>query len=162
MRNVKLHLVILSAFLLSACSVFTPKKATNEELILGSWNCSQEIKNLDVGGFMKFEIVDVYMDDGTVSSSGSIKLRLNSNVPVVDYSKSAKGTWSITNDKITYVTNEEKVVNISHPELDKVFNLQEELKGNEPLTTNITTLNNSQMILNEEAGGDNGIYKCTR
>lgn len=156
----KLHFVILSAFLISACSMVTLNNVTNDEKILGSWSCSQEVYFHERGGYLKFKTVDVYTRDGFSNDAGIIKLKLYPDSPVMEYSIVRKGIWRISNNDLTSQVIERKVVSVSHPEFDKKFNLQEKLNNNEELTSTMATLNRLQLNLVDEEG--NEFYKCTR
>ncbi len=157
----KIALLPLSAFLLysvTACASQNIEPPSLKKGLLGSWDCSLSIEDNDLK--MTIESEDTYVRNGRSNSFGSLKAKFAANLPEIEYSVAGTATWEILDGFLVSTLTDIKIVNLSHPEFDEIFNLQEMFPTNVSDSSEIIELTKTKLTLKSESDGH--IYMCGR
>ncbi|MEG3759939.1 hypothetical protein V5096_18530 [Pseudoalteromonas carrageenovora] len=158
----KIHKIILVASLVISTSGFAsnrvPETPNIDEKIYGSWNCQNSHEAN--GSKIILETEDTYVRNGRSNSFGIMKAKLAPELPEIEYSIAGSATWNIDDGYLVTTLDDIKVVNLSHPELDKVINLQDFLPKNLSESSKILELSTTKLSLKSESDGT--VYHCTK
>ncbi|MDN3391937.1 hypothetical protein [Pseudoalteromonas sp. APC 3691] len=158
----KIHKIILVASLAISTSVFAgngaPEPSNIDEQIYGSWNC--QYSHEENGSKISFETEETYVRNGRSNSFGIMKAKFAPELPEIEYSLAGSATWNIDNGYLVTTLDDIKVVNLSHPELDKIINLQDMFPKNLSESSKILELSTSKLSLKSESDGT--VYHCTK
>ena len=153
------HLNYLTlSFLIASSSVCASNMETEIEqskMLYGTWNCKVEVEKDD--DQISFDIDTTYIRNGKSNSFGSMKLNLP-ELPELKYSYADSGSWEIKDGYLISTTAEVKLVNVSHPVLDNVLNLEKLFPQNISESSQILKLSNTELSLKDESDGE--IYHC--
>ncbi|MGF2735371.1 hypothetical protein [Marinobacter sp. DUT-1] len=116
-----------SAILLSGCASQPATEMSRDEVLSsrlpGTWECSLIEKSPD--GNLSIESTDQYLPTGAANSFGSMTIS-GGELPVeLKFAFSVAGTWEIMDEKLIVTSQDMKIKNVSHPEMDSFFNLEE-------------------------------------
>ena len=157
----KILFLPISAFLLYSATASANQNIEPSILktnLLGSWNCLTSLEEDDFS--MIIETEDTYVRNGRSNSFGTLKAKFAEELPEIEYSIGATGTWEILDGYLVDTLTDIKVVNISHPEFDSVFNLQDFFPTNISFSSEVIELTKSKLTLKSES--DESIYECER
>lgn len=129
-----------------------------KKALYGSWNCGIDVEE----GATRMSIAseDTFIRNGRSNSFGTMKLKISAELPEIEYSIAASSTWEIIDGFLVSTLTDVKVINISHPEFDKVINLQDMFPKNISESAEIVELSQSKLILKSETDGS--VYRCDR
>jgi hypothetical protein len=127
------------------------------ESLYGNWNCKLAVEDKEI----KVQIdVDVnYVRNGHSNAFGTMTIQAP-ELPELEYSIATSSNWEFKNGYLIETTNELKIVNVSHPEIDDVFNLESLFPQNISESSEILVLNDSMLTLKSEMDGS--VYSCSR
>lgn len=157
----KIAFLPLSAFLLysvTACASQNIEPSSLKKGLLGSWDCSFSIK--ENGSSMTIESEDTYVRNGRSNSFGILKAKFAEDLPEIEYSMAGTATWEILDGFLVSTLTDIKIVNLSHPEFDEIFNLQEMFPTDISDSSEVIELTKSKLTLKSES--DASIYECGR
>mgnify|MGYP000035269514 CR=1 FL=1 len=157
----KILFLPISAFLLysvTACANQDIETSTLKTNLLGSWNCLTSYEEDDFS--MIIETEDTYVRNGRSNSFGTLKAKFTEELPEIEYSIAATGTWEIIDGYLVDTLTDIKVVNLTHPEFDSIFNLQDLFPTNISFSSEVIELTKSKLTLKSES--DDSIYECER
>jgi len=144
--------------ILGGCASGTPSNKYYNNQIYGMWDC--EYTSEEDGTTINAKSSDVYVRNGKVNSFGNLNVQFAPGSETVEYSVSMSGSWKIQNGYLITESSETKIVNISHPELDEIFNLNDFLPQNISDSSKILKITRNEMSLKSETDGS--IYNCVR
>lgn len=149
----------LSLFtVIAGCSSEPSQHYVYHQNILGSWDCNYSFKEDDFAA--SISSTDTYVRNGASNSFGIMKIRYTSESPEIEYSIASTDTWKIQGKYLIQTMTDVKIVNVSHPEIDDVFNLQEMFPTNISESSEILKLTATELILDSESGL--GLYTCSK
>lgn len=158
----KFNKIVLVVTLAISTSVYAnndvPKPSSVDEQIYGSWNCQY---NHEENGFkISIESEETYVRNGRSNTFGIMKAKFAPELPEIEYSLAGSATWDINGDYLVTTLDDMKIVNLSHPELDKIMNLQDMFPKNLSESSKILELSTSKLSLKSESDGT--VYHCTK
>lgn len=157
----KIALLTFTTLLLSStasCATQSIEQSTLKKGLLGNWNCSLNIE--ENGLMMSMKVEDSYIRNGRSNSFGDLEVQFSPEHPVISYSIAGTSTWDLIDGFLVSTSTDIKIVNLTHPEFDEVFNLQEMFPTNVSDSSEIIHLSKNKLTLKSE--GDNIIYQCQR
>lgn len=129
-----------------------------KEKLFGSWNC-EESADVD-GGKMHVSIETTYVRNGRTHAYGSLTVDIPAEGVKLEYIYSESGTWELDKNFLVSSTTEIKLVNISHPGLDDVFNLGNTFPQNISESAEVLGVTDKVLVLKSESSGE--IQTCTK
>jgi hypothetical protein len=141
----------------SACANNVIAETDKNHLLYGTWNCKATLEG--DGGKVSLDIDTTYVRNGKLNSFGTLQLNYP-EIPEIQYSYADSGSWEINDGYLISTTSEVKLVNISHPELDKVLNLEDMFPQNISESSQILKLTKTELSLKDESDGE--IYNCSK
>ncbi len=149
----------LSLFtVIAGCSSEPSQHYVYNQNILGPWECNYSSKEDDFA--ISLNSTDTYIRNGNSNSFGFMKIRYTNDTPEVEYSIAGTATWKIQGKYLIQTMTDVKIVNISHPGLDELFNLQEMFPTNISESSEILKLTATELVLDSESGA--GLYTCSK
>lgn len=129
----------------------------SKEQFYGTWNCV--VVDESVEGKIVIDLDVSYAPNSQMNSSGSTTLFI-AGLPEIKYSIAFKGVWEYQDGYLIETSNEVKIVNISHPELDELLNPEGLFPESLSESTEVIMLTESSLTLKSE--GDNVTYSCDK
>lgn len=157
----KITLLPLLVFLLysvTACASQNSEPSLLKKDLLGSWDCSFSFE--ENGSSITIESEDTYVRNGPSNSFGTLKVKFAEDLPEINYSMAGTATWEILDGFLVSTLTYFKIVNLSHPEFDEIFNLQEMFPTNISDSSEIIELTKSKLTLKSESSAQ--VYACVR
>lgn len=142
----------------SACANETLATADMNKKLIGSWNC--QYNGVENGSQISIRTEDTYTLNGRSKSSGFIKVRLAPEAPEMVYSLAGNANWKVSQGFLLTTITDLKIVNVSHPEFDRIMNLQAMIPENRSDTSRILELTASRLSLKIASVGR--IYNCNK
>lgn len=109
---------------------------------------------------MIVESEETYVRNGRSNSMGSMRVKFAQEFPEVTYSIAGSSSWEVQNGYLITTVEDVKIVNLSHPELDKLINLTEMLPKNISESQEVVELSDTKLTLKSESNG--ALYQCQR
>jgi hypothetical protein len=158
MKYFKFTLLMILSLPWLVYSANNPAIIDENILFKGTWNCSYEIKK----DGMELSIIteDNYVRNGRSNSFGTLMIKLAPDIPKMEYFIAGSALWEIKNKYLITTLQDISIKNLSHPEFDEEFNLENMIPKNISESSEIIELSNSKLSLKSEADGV--IYSCTR
>tara|TARA_R110001583_G_scaffold22377_7_gene84012 strand:+ start:10254 stop:10748 length:495 start_codon:yes stop_codon:yes gene_type:complete len=152
--------LIMSGSVLASGSVLTKDtKNINQTNLYGSWNCKGAMQHKQLKMGVKFDYNIHFKKDFKSTGEGLVSFTIP-NFSALDYQLSDNSTWKIDNDEIIYASNDLKLINVSHPELAKIINLEKLMPETINESSKILLLTKTKLEV--QAKVDNKIYSCTK
>lgn len=129
-----------------------------DQRLLGTWNCAYAVQEQDVS--VTSETREIYASDGRIDSSGTMRVRMSPEMPEISYSLAATGHWEMADDALVVTASEVRIVNLSHPEFDRLLDLQEMMPEGISESMAIVELSAADLILRSETDGR--LYNCRK
>jgi hypothetical protein len=105
------------------------------------------------------DYVVTYIRNGKSNGFGLLKLKLP-ELPEMEYSFADSSNWELNNGYLVESTIEIKLVNVSHPDVEDVWDLENMLPQNISESSEVLVLNNSLLKVKSESDGT--IYSCNK
>ncbi|PNH81247.1 hypothetical protein [Vibrio diazotrophicus] len=141
---------------------FAASPYTDSEInarINGKWNCSYEQSESN-GFHMSVDSEETFVRNGRSNSMGSMRVKFVQEFPEVTYSIVGSSTWEVQNGYLITTLEDIKFVNLSHPELDKLINLNDMFPKNISDSEEVVELSDTRLLLKSESDGT--LYQCQR
>lgn len=126
--------------------------------LVGTWNC--EIRDIAEESTVIIEGESSYFSNGRSNDFGTILIEYPKENITLEYYYSATGTWEIKNKKLFEITEDMKIKNISHPYMDKSFDLTDMFPKNMSDSSTIVSLSKSSVALKSHTDGK--VYTCSK
>ncbi len=133
------------------------KNSSPETKIYGLWNCKLTSEEEDIKVSMDVDIS--YTRNGKSNGFGTLTLQAP-DFPKMEYSIASSSNWEYQNGYLIETTTEINLLNVSHPELDGIFNLGDFFPQNISESSEILVLDDSTLTLKSESYGT--IYSCEK
>ena len=144
---------------LSMASFAAETASINKTDLYGDWNCQYE--GQDAKTKMKVKIDYNVNFERTGKSKGFASLFFNvANLPELEYSLKDNSAWEVKGSKLIITSTDITSVNVSHPELDKFFNLKQLIPTTINESSTIVTLTKNNLKVKSDATGH--IYSCNK
>lgn len=151
MKHLKALLPIASIFMITGCSISSNvDNSSPQSKLYGLWHCSSSLEEDEVKFIMDYEVY--YVRNGKSNSYGTLILKAL-DFPEIEYSVMTSANWEYKNGYLIETSTEIKLVNISHPGFDEVFNLESVLPQNINESSEVLVLNNTLLTLKSEIDG---------
>lgn len=147
--------------LLTAVSAYANESLAFSDIhknLIGSWNC--HYNGVENGSKIAIKTQDTYTQNGRSNSSGFLKVKLSPDAPEMVYSLAGSANWKISEGFLLTTITDLKLVNISHPEFDRIMNLQALLPKNRSDTSRILELSASRLSLKITSVSQ--VYNCSK
>jgi hypothetical protein len=158
MKHLKALPLIASLIITTGCS--TSGNVDNhspETLLYGLWNCSLTLNEEGVEISMDYEVN--YVRNGKSNSFGTLIFKAGHALEM-EYSLATSTNWEYQSGYLIETSTEIKLVNLSHPEFDEVFNLERLFPQNVSESSEVLVLNNNLLTLKSESDGT--VYSCNK
>lgn len=152
-----LYSVVL-LLLVGGCASSTPSNNYYNNRIYGMWDCEYSI--VENGITISAKSSETYIRNGKTNSFGTLNVQFTPDSETIEYSVSMSGSWKIRNGYLITESTESKIVNMSHPELDEIFNLNDFIPQNLSESAKILKITKNKMSLMSETDGS--VYHCSR
>lgn len=154
-----INILILFTFVLSISTSVEAKNsiAFDKENLHGNWSCKHRID--DANTKMKIDYEINYLPEGASNGNGILLIKMP-NFPEMEYGLSNNSTWEIKDRSLILSSKSFKLVNKSHPELDKILNLESLFPQNIRESSTILELTKSQLIAQSDSYG--GVFTCSK
>lgn len=152
-----LPLTITTVFLSGCANAWNTPASINEADLYGSWNCKISDEEDGVKISMDYDVS--YIRNGKSNGFGVLKFKAP-DVPEMEYSFADSSDWELKGGYLIETSTEIKLVNVSHPEFDKVFNLESLFPQNVSESSKVLVLNENILRLKSETDGME--YSCNR
>ncbi len=149
---------LILTFLIASSSARANNSETEidkSKLFCGTWNCKVVIE--EDAGKVSYEVDSTYIRNGKFNSLGTMKINYP-ELPELEYLYADSGSWEIKDGYLISTTAEIKLVNVSHPELDNIMNLEKIFPQNISESAQILKLSKTELSLKDESDGE--IYHC--
>ena len=133
------------------------KDFPTQEKLYGTWNCKVSIKESDANISMDFNVN--YVRNGKSNSFGIMTIS-SPEIQGLEYSVASSGTWEYQDRYLIESLSEVKIINISHPGLDEIFNLEDMFPQNISESSEVVLLTESSLHIKPE--GQEEVYACER
>jgi hypothetical protein len=150
-------LIITGSVFAKETQVIKASKNINVAYLYGSWNCKGALQHKQLKMGVKFDYNILFTKDFKSTGQGIVSFTIP-NFTDLDYQLTDNSTWEINNEDIIYTSNDLKLLNISHPEFEKIINLEKLVPKNINESSKIIKLTKS--TLSVQAKVDNKIYSC--
>jgi hypothetical protein len=158
MKHLKALSLITSIIITTGCSTSNNVNSYSPQTQLyGLWHCDLSIDEEGVKVVMDYEVN--YVRNGKSNGFGTIIFKAP-GLPEMEYSMAGSSNWGYQNGYLIETTTEIKLVNLSHPEFDEVFNLESMFPQNISESSEILVLNNTLLTLKSESDGT--VYSCDK
>lgn len=158
MKYLRVLPLITSIIITTGCSTSsTVSNYSRMDQLYGTWNCKLSMEEEGVKVAMDYDVS--YVRNGKSNGFGTIIFKAP-ELPEMEYSIAASSNWEYKSGYLIETTTEIKLVNISHPEFDEVFNLESMFPQNISESSEILVLNNSELKLKSESDGM--VYSCDK
>lgn len=156
-----INIVTLLTLAISSSSVAASPLSDSdlEQKLNGSWNCTYEQSESN-GFHMRIESEETYVRNGRSNSMASMKIKFAEEFPEVTYAITGSSSWEVSNGYLITTLEDAKFTNLTHPDLDKVFNLNEMFPKNISNSEEIIELSDTKLTLKSESNGH--ISSCQR
>lgn len=157
MKLFKFAPIVAVLLCVSASMADVTKQEINPEKLLGTWRCDVTVEEGDI----KINIIsdDIYIRNGKSNSFGTMTFQ-SKDTPAITYSVVANGTWEINRNFLISTYTNLKFVNLTHPELDKIINLQDFFPENVSDSAEIIELSDNILSVKSESNGQR--IHCTK
>ncbi|QYJ93656.1 hypothetical protein [Shewanella spartinae] len=152
-----LPLTMTTVFLSGCANATNTQASINEADLYGNWNCKISSEENSVKISMDYDVS--YIRNGKSNGIGILKFKVP-DLPEMEYSFAGSSDWELKGGYLIETSTEIKLVNISHPEFDKEFNLESLFPQNISESSKILVLNRKLLKLKSETDGTE--YSCTR
>jgi len=150
--------LVVSVILISGCASLNHAQDSKlEEKLFGKWNCKLDLDVENVK--MSFDYDVRYIRNGKSNGFGTLKLNIP-DWPEMEYSISDSSNWELKDGYLIEMTEEIKLVNLSHPEFDEVLNLESMFPQNISESSKILVLNDSLLKVKSETEGT--VMSCNK
>jgi hypothetical protein len=152
---------ILPLFTL-ACSMSSfaaSQKSFDESHLYGNWNCKHEIDDITTKMRVKIDYNVTVLRSGKSSGIGTLLFRLP-NFPELEYRVVDNSTWQLTGNQLHLTSTDIKSMSMSHPEIDKIFNLKQLIPQKISESSTILALTKNRLDLKSDTYGGN--YTCNK
>lgn len=122
------------------------QETINKSDLYGSWNCKHQIEDANTNINVKIDYNVNFKAAGKSSGIGSLLFTVQ-NFPELEYHLSDVSTWDITGNTLILSSTQIKSVNVSHPELDKLLNLNKLIPNKVDESAEILTLTKNRLMV---------------
>jgi hypothetical protein len=150
-------LVMTNSVFASEMQVAKGSKHVNQSYLYGTWNCKGAMQHKQLKMGVKFDYNINFTNNFKATGQGLVSFTIP-NFTDLDYKLTDNSTWKLHNDEIIYSSNDLKLVNISHPEFEKIINLEKLVPQTISESSKIIELTKSTLSVRAKA--DNKIYNC--
>ena len=158
MKYLRVLPILTGIIIATGCSTSsTVSNYSRLDQLYGSWNCKLSMEEAGVRVAMNYDVN--YVRNGKANGFGTIIFKAP-ELPEMEYSMAGSSHWEYENGYLIETTTEIKLVNVSHPEFDEVFNLESMFPQNISESSEILVLNNSVLKLKSESDGT--VYSCDK
>ena len=157
MKTLKILTLVYLTSSLIACA-YNPSPVEYEQKLLGTWTC--QTKTEKNGSLISVNIEETYVRNGRANIVGIIKFKRDKDTPEIEYAYAGTSTWEIDGNYLIETVTDFKFTNISHPEFDDVFNLNDMTPKNISDSQEIIEFAGSKLTLKSESYGY--IYSCVK
>ncbi|WED23529.1 hypothetical protein L3Q72_20015 [Vibrio sp. JC009] len=166
MKSYYLYCLVPAIALTGCATEEHPQAAEDQPLtytqaMIGTWKCEVGL-TLSKKIHMHIKTEDSYIRNGRMNSYGLLTLTnpLSSSLPAIEYSVSSAGSWEFMDKFLVVNTDEMKIVNISHPGVIGVPDLQELFATNTSESAEVIDFLYDKITLKSET--TNVQYDCYR
>lgn len=160
MKKIK-YLPLIAALITSTACASSSSASNNfsRSQFFGGWNCS--FSNKEDGVLVSIDLNVNYIRNGSSNSFGTMTFKPQEQSEMeVEYSISSSGNWEYQDGYLIETVKEMKIVNLSHPELDEILNLENILPQNISESSEVLLLNGTTLKLKSESNGE--IISCNK
>ncbi|WP_427982227.1 hypothetical protein [Agarivorans sp.] len=129
----------------------------NQADLYGSWHCKTSLEENGVKIFVDMDAN--YIRNGKSNGFGFFVIRFPDGLEV-KYSVTGSGVWQLKNGYLIETSEEIKVVNLSHPRLDKILDMESLFPQNVSESSKVLQLNKSFLKVKSETNGT--VIGCKR
>ena len=147
--------IAVLAISITACK--EESKPKTNDMLYGNWNCQESSEDENLKLSMDYDVN--FVRNGTSNAFGILKLKLP-ETPELEYSYADSSKWEVIDGYLITMSTEVKIINVSHPGIDDVFNLGELFPQNISDSSKILKLNETELSLQGESDGE--IYTCSK
>lgn len=153
MRPLKLIPVLFSATIIAGCAS-TPTDPTyrNQQNILGTWNCTSEVTDVENGVRTTANFESSYVRSGISNSVGNLTIEIK-GFPALNYAVTTSATWEIQRNLLIETTNDVKLKSLNHPNIAEQLDIEEMIPKNIGESYNILYLGSSLLRIKSELDG---------
>ncbi|WP_295720348.1 hypothetical protein [uncultured Halovibrio sp.] len=157
MGNIKGIVLFFLASLVGCVSSENIEHKPVESRLYGTWECQASDKKDGTNVEMDAEVS--YVRNGKANVIGEMTINA-SELPELTYAFSATSEWQYKDGYLIETIEDYNIVNVSHPGLDKVADLQSFVPKNISDSSKILVLNESNLKLKSESAGM--VTNCTK
>ncbi len=150
---------MLFPLVLSMSSFAAEQQSISKSYLYGDWHCQYEGVDTKTKMKAKIDYKINFMRTGKTSGGGSLLLSVP-NFPQLEYRLTDNSAWQINGSKLTLSSTDISAVNVSHPELDKFFNLKKIIPSNISESSTVITLTKAHLKVQSDSDGR--IYSCNK
>ena len=146
---------------LTACTLLAPPlhaQQSQTEQMFGKWKCPLTYTKDSVT--IAAESEDSYIRNGRFNSFGLMAVTFGAGGPTINYSISVTGSWKVIDGYLIQEYGDFKVINLTDPKIDKIFNLKDMLPSGMSDSSKIVQLTEKSITLKSESEGIQ--YICDR
>lgn len=154
-----LKVLPLLAVVYSLPSLAAPVKTINESNLYGNWLCKHEMLEPSTNMKIKVNYQINYAENGQSHGAGTVLFNIT-GLPPLEFRATDNSTWKIKNGSLIMSSTEMKFVNVSHPELDSLLNLEQILPTKINESAQILELTKTTIKVKADLNG--GIYTCSK
>jgi len=158
MKICKISSVVIFAIVASGCGATSQAQSIPpEDRLYGGWNCKHSVES--EGTKVHVEYVTSYIRNGKSNSFGILKIE-TPELPEMEYSIASSAQWEVKGGYLIETADEIKLANVSHPEFDKILNLESMFPQKVSESYEILTLSSSILKIKSETDGS--IISCIK
>ncbi|MDH2433715.1 hypothetical protein QCD60_14175 [Pokkaliibacter sp. MBI-7] len=167
MRKMGLRLCYMLPLVLAGCVSQSEKPQSAQPLdsdgiasaLIGPiWNCTSSATSRGVT--TSFDTQDMYVRGGAGNATGTMKIKNLAGIPEMIYSLAATFTWEVKGQYVFTKSVDIKLVNVTHPDIEKTLKLSEMLPAGMSNSLKVVALNEHEFTYIDESDGKE--KSCTR
>ena len=161
-KRMCMKLIKCLALFVSFCSMHTlviAQETVNESDLYGSWNCKHQVEDSNTKIRVKIDYNVNFNSEGGANGKGTA-IFIVQNLPELKYNLSDVSTWAIIGNTLILTSTQIKSVNVSHPELGKLLNLNKLIPNKVSESSYIMKLTKKRLIVKSQLNEQ--VIACTK
>lgn len=154
--------ICLSAVILSGCVAQPTTDSSRDEILSarlpGTWECSLVEESPE--GNLIIESTDQYISTGAANSFGSMTISGGELPEELVFLFTISGSWEIVDEQLIVTSEDMNIKNVSHPEMDSIFDLGELMPQGLTDASKIRVLTSEVLVLG--IGKNSSPVDCAR
>ena len=140
-------------------SSFADTTIVNKSDLYGSWQCDHDFSEPQKNIKIKLNYSINLMKNGTSAGNADLLFSMG-GMPELKYKEVDTALWSLEGNQLKFVSNNIQFINVSHPELEQLLNLQQLFPKR--VNESVKVLGLSKKYIKIQSQQHNDVYTCLK